>query len=256
MNPEEIQRLISQNRQETGQRYAAIPGQYEQIRGELFGGDQTLRSLRGAEEEKIQELWRHDQDISRYSEPTSPTYLEDPYQRERARAIHFQGTVGELTGLQSQIAQQRDVLGDTLEKALRMLEYGSKAKEFENQSLQRELDAAIRLEQIRQEQKEKSEKKISEEKQKQQLASAIEWLLTQAGTRQEAQQDIGAMAARMPQISPELLSLLELFPQKEEPLTNVLQTLRQAQQLQGMTGGGTSEPSATMQRPPLSSFWE
>lgn len=138
---DEMQRLLSQNRQEIGTRVAELPRTEENIRANLFGGDKTLASLRQNQETKIMELFEHDKRIAeRYANPQSEAYLQDPYMREVARANQFQGTVGELSQLQSQTEARRDVLGDTLDKALKLAQYGVQAKQIENQLLQQEFE--------------------------------------------------------------------------------------------------------------------
>lgn len=231
MDPDEIQRLLAQNRVDTSQRIANIPPTYDRLRGDVMGSDQTLNSLRDNEASKIQELWKHDQDLSRYADPNQATYLADPYAREKARAIHAQGTVGELTGIQNSIQQRKDTLGDTLEKALQLLDYGVKAKEYERKALESELEAMLKI----QERKDKQKDKLGEEKKRLQLSQAIEWILSQSRDRGEAKQDVGAMAGRMPESATEILSLLDLFPQSGEPVD--LNRLRQYSQGLGLDTG-------------------
>lgn len=147
---EEYQNLLGQKRKDIGQRIAAIPQTEQQLRGTMFS-DSTLQGLRGQEQAKIKELWEHDKRLAeQYANPESEVYLEDPYAREQARATQFQGTVGELGDIQQDIGTRRDVIGDALENAMKLLQYGVEAQKFEYSALTDELNSAIKLEEQRQ----------------------------------------------------------------------------------------------------------
>lgn len=137
---------ISQARQEYGQRVAEAPKVAEDLRKMIYGGETGLPALRQQRMGKVQELWEHDRRLAeRYANPASEVYLEDPYARERARAMQAQATIGEIGGLEQMIAQREDVLGDMLERGLRVFEAGTRAKQIEYQGLIDELNAAIKI---------------------------------------------------------------------------------------------------------------
>lgn len=137
---------MSQKRQEIGQRYAEIPDIESKTRESLFGNDQVLKGLQGNETSKIQELYGHDKVLAdRYANPQSEGYLEDPYAREKARAMRFQGTAGELSDIQNQIQTRRDVIGDALERAMKLINYGLEAKKLEMEGLKDEFDKKMQL---------------------------------------------------------------------------------------------------------------
>lgn len=140
MDIDALNNLITQKRTELGQRIASTPQVEGQYREQLFGGDKQLSSLYSNEEAKIKELYDHDKRLATYADPNSSTYLADPYQREVARAKQHQGTVGELADIQTQRSKRKDVLGDALDRAMKMMEYGLKAQELEYEGLQKDRD--------------------------------------------------------------------------------------------------------------------
>lgn len=146
---EELQNQLSQQRQQIGQRYA----QAAQLVGQQQAPDQVIQGLRAQETDKVKQLWEADKRMAeRYANPQSEVYMEDPYQRERARAMQAQATVGELGGIQNLIAQRKDATEQALERGLRLLEYGIRASQAEADIVQAQLSAALR----EQEMKEKS----------------------------------------------------------------------------------------------------
>lgn len=144
MDIDQLSSLIAQKRTELGQRIANVPNMEGQYRQELFGNDRQLASLYENENTKIQELYEHDKRLATYADPNSPTYMKDPYAREVARAKQHQGTVGELSDIQTQRSKRKDVLGDALDRAMKMLEYGLKAQELELSGLESDRSFAQR----------------------------------------------------------------------------------------------------------------
>lgn len=146
MDLAKLQEQMGVKRQELGQRYADLPEIESKIRADLFGQDNTLSSLQGNEKSKILELYEHDKALAdTYSNPQHASYMEDPYAREKARATRFQGTAGELVDIQNQTQKRRDVLGTTLEKALKMLQYGLEAQRLEYSGMQDEFNNGLQL---------------------------------------------------------------------------------------------------------------
>ena len=211
-----IQKALSEKRQEVGQRFASIPNIEAGIRSDLFGGDQTLKSLRGNETDKIKELYNHDKRMAEtYANPESASYLADPYAREKALSMQSGATAGELSDIRGNISTRKDVLGDALEKALKLLNYGLEASKLEYSGLQDELDTAIKLQEIEERRKEKASGNLNKQKKEAEMAQAIAYLMTQTNSRDEAKQDIGAMAQRYPDSAAEILGLLDMFPEKQ-----------------------------------------
>lgn len=212
-----IQKAISEKRQDIGQRYADMPALESKTRADLFGNDATTNSLRANETAKIKELYDHDKRLAdTYANKESPNYMADPYAREKAAAMQSQATAGELSTIQGQIGQRRDILGDALEKAMKLLSYGLEASKFEYSGLQDELDTAMKLQDKEDAKKEKAGGALAKQKKDAQISQAIQYLLSQSGNRAEAMEDIAAMAGQNPDSAQEILGLLDLFPESKD----------------------------------------
>lgn len=157
MNPKDIQRLLAQTRQDLGQRYAQIPQTISQFPTKAT--DPQYQSLMGNKNQKIMELYEHDKRLAdTYANPQSDLYMEDPYARERARAVQAQATGGEIVDIGQQMAQRGNVLQDAMEQSMRLMEYGLRAKELEAQLLQKEFQNLLDLEQLAMQRKESEAK--------------------------------------------------------------------------------------------------
>ncbi|MEK9207255.1 MAG: hypothetical protein AAB922_02155 [Patescibacteria group bacterium] len=233
-----IQKAISEKRQDIGQRYADMPALESKTRADLFGNDATTNSLRANETAKIKELYDHDKRLAdNYANKESPSYMADPYAREKAVAMQSQATAGELSTIQGQIGQRRDILGDALEKAMKLLSYGLEASKFEYSGLQDELDTAMKLQDKEDAKKEKAGGALAKQKKDAQIAQAIQYLLSQSGNRGEAMQDVAAMAGKNPDSAQEILGLLDLFPENKD-------TGLSAKDWELLRGGGGGEVAA------------
>lgn len=214
---EDYQALISQKRQDIGQRYADAPNVESKMRESLFGGDQVLGTLRGHESEKVKELFEHDKSVAaQYQTPPAEGQILDPYIRETQLTNRYRGTMEDLTGIRSNIATRRDVLGDALEKGMKMLMYGLEAAKFEYSGLQDELKTEMQLEEQRQKAAERGSAAGAKASRSKAIAEAMQYLLTQTGSREEAMQDIAAIAGRQPDIAEDVLGLLKMFPETEK----------------------------------------
>lgn len=137
---QQIQNALAQKRTEIGQRYASLPQTEANLRASLYGGDQTLGSLRENEAAKIKELYNHDQQVASTYQPTSPGFIEDPASKAKYGSMILGNTGGELADIQKGIANRRDVLGDALEKGMKMAMYGLEALKQEYGGLESERD--------------------------------------------------------------------------------------------------------------------
>lgn len=214
---EDYQAAIAKNRQDIGQRFADIPNVESRMRESLFGGDQVLGTLRGQESDKIKELFDHDKSVAaQYQTPPAAGQILDPYIRETQLTNRYRGTMEDLTGIRSNIATRRDVLGSALEKGMKMLMYGLEAAKFEHTSLQDELTNQMKLDEMKQRNSERGAGQADKTSRSKALAEAIQYLLTQTGNRGEAQQDIAAIVGKNPSIAEDALGLLKLFPETEK----------------------------------------
>ena len=68
---------------------------------------------------------------------------------------------------------------------------------------------------IEERRKEKASGNLNKQKKEAEMAQAIAYLMTQTNSRDEAKQDIGAMAQRYPDSAAEILGLLDMFPEKQ-----------------------------------------
>lgn len=235
-----IQSALSTKRQEIGQRYADIPNIEAKVRSDLFGGDKTLESLRSNETAKIRELYDHDKRLAdTYANPESASYMADPYAREKAIAMQSGATAGEISTIQGQIGKRKDILGDALEKAMKLLSYGLEASKFEYSGLQDELNTAMTIQEKEEARREKASGTLEKQKRDAEMAQAINYLLTQTGSREEAKQDVAAMAAKYPSSATQILGLLDLFPESK---TSGL-SMEDLKMLQGSTA---TQPKATI----------
>src|SRR3990167_8222117 len=80
---QDIQDKRAEVRKEFGQRIADYPNQEAELRKKVYGEDKVLPALRQTKDNAIMELWNTDRDLaSRYANPESDMFIEDPYQRE------------------------------------------------------------------------------------------------------------------------------------------------------------------------------
>lgn len=154
---QDIQKQLAEKRQAYGQRIANYPQLESDVRSSLYGGDAATQNLQAIERAKIDELFRHDQEVAtQYAQnpqlSTSPSgRVLDPYARETALSNRYRATAGELTSNRQQQQTRRDVIGDSLQNALNIAKLSLEAKRqeledlkdarnFEYQILQDQLD--------------------------------------------------------------------------------------------------------------------
>ncbi len=146
MDYNSLMTLMGQKRQEIGQRYADLPNTEAKVRESIFGNDPVQNNLNSQEKTKIDELFSHDQAVSnQYKSAPEPGQILDPYIRELQLTNRYRGTAGDLTDIRQKKEQRKDVLGDALEKALKMLNYGLEAGKLELSGLQDEFDNKMKL---------------------------------------------------------------------------------------------------------------
>lgn len=149
MDLEELQKKISGKRQELGQRYAEVPDIETRIRADLFGNDKSLQTMRENENAKIKELFEFDKGLATTYQSPVPGFVDDPSSVARYGQQQLRERAGELADVQKGIANRRDVLGDALERAMKLANYGLEAKRLEIQALQDEFDDQLKLEELR-----------------------------------------------------------------------------------------------------------
>ena len=140
--------LMGEKRQQIGQRYADLPKIEDNIRSSLFGGDQTLSSLRGNESAKVKELYEFDKGLAVAQQSGPAGFIDDPASAAKYGSVQLQNRAGELSDIQRGIANRRDVLGDALEKALKMMNYGLEAAKLEYAGMQDELDNKLKIDEF------------------------------------------------------------------------------------------------------------
>ena len=143
MDIDSIQRLITQRRDDIGQRYASLPQTEANIRASLFGGDKTLGSLRENAAAKIKELYTHDKQMASTFQSTAPDFIEDPGARASYGRQVLANTGGELADIQKGVANRQDVLGEALKNAMNIAKTALEAKRLELESLQEERRFAL-----------------------------------------------------------------------------------------------------------------
>lgn len=150
MDYDHLMQLMTQKRQDIGQRFApeARMAHEDKIRGMLFGGDQTLSSLRGNEAGKVKELYEFDKGLAVAQQSGPAGFIDDPASAAKYGSVQLQNRAGELSDIQRGIANRRDVLGDALEKALKMMNYGLEAAKLEYAGMQDELDNKLKIDEF------------------------------------------------------------------------------------------------------------
>ena len=130
-----------------GEYSAKAPQTEADLRSSLFGSDQTLGSLRENEADKIKELYNHDKTIaSNYQPPEG--FLEDPGAKAQFGSDVIARQGGELADIQKGIANRRDVLGESLEKGLKIFLMGLDALKYEQSGLQDQFNNEIKLKEL------------------------------------------------------------------------------------------------------------
>ena len=145
---EELSNQIAQRRMDYGQRVAEFPKMEASLRASMFGNDPTMKNLQSQEKDLIGELFRHDQDVAtQYQQnpglSTSPSgRVLDPYARELATSNRYAGTADVLTTNRQGQQTRRDVIGDSLQNALKLATQALEMKKMEIEALERDRDFA------------------------------------------------------------------------------------------------------------------
>lgn len=146
---QEIQEALAKTRQEYGQRLADLPGHEEGLRQEIYGREQILPKLRQQKDAGIMALWEADKRLAeRYSQPGGEMFIQDPYKREAVVGGQYGGILEGLNAATRLAESREDVLGDILERGVKIYELGLTAKEKEYQMLQNELQNILKMAEI------------------------------------------------------------------------------------------------------------
>jgi len=95
----------------------------------------------------VKALFEHDKNLaSRYAEPTSPMYIEDPLARERAVAAPESTLWGALSRLNALIGTRKALLGDVISRGMDIYTAGLKAQEAELENVWKQLERLERKE--------------------------------------------------------------------------------------------------------------
>ena len=145
---EDLTNQLSQRRQELGQRTADYAKLEPGMRERFYGNDSVLGGLQGQEKSAIDELFSHDQSVAtQYAQNpqlsrTQSGRVMDPYARETALSNRYRGTAQTLTETRQQQQQRRDVIGDSIQNALKLAEQALKLKQLEIEDLGSEREFA------------------------------------------------------------------------------------------------------------------
>ena len=143
MDYEAINRQLTQKREDLGQRIAKMPEMESNLRESMFGNDAVTNTLNTQERSKIDELFSHDQTVAaQYQTPPQQGQILDPYIRELQLTNRYRGTAGDLTKIRQGQQTRRDVIGDSLQNALKLAQQSLEMKKMELDSLERDRDFA------------------------------------------------------------------------------------------------------------------
>lgn len=160
MNYEEIQRLLAQNRQDIGKREAEIPGIYNKYSPST---DPEVAAARAAQADKVKQLFSYDSQLAQTKfQPTAapgatvtgappetpPEMILDPLIGLKAANTQTMETANEAIDIGQNISKRKDVLAESLDKALKLFQVGLEIKKAEQASLQDEFTNLINLDKL------------------------------------------------------------------------------------------------------------
>jgi hypothetical protein len=175
MDVDKLQQLMSESNANITKGVADLPNVENTARTQLYGSDPTLDSLRAGEAGKLAQLYEHDKQLAQkyqsgtfgFPDPTNQTApsggvdntglsqdqinnpalgfkgILNPYSAEVDRATRSQNTANELGTLQQQEAKRRDVLGNTLDKVMKLAQSHIDLEKFKHESLTQQLQMAM-----------------------------------------------------------------------------------------------------------------
>ena len=144
MDYEAISKLLQQKSADYGQSQAKFAGLEPSLRSQMFGNDSVTNTLNAQESSKIAELFSHDQNVAtQYQQnpqlSTSPSgRVLDPYARELATSNRYKGTAQDLTSIRQGQQTRRDVIGDSLQNALKLAQASLDMKKQELEQLDKD----------------------------------------------------------------------------------------------------------------------
>lgn len=176
MNFDDLMQQLQQQRQDIGQSTAQLPQVEDQLRQQIFGGnDPTTQSLVGNENDKINQLYQHDKMLSQIYQPPAqgqpvqptqgpgvaqsvagatglqgvdPSLIQNPFGAIQFGNKQDENTLGELTDITNQIKQRHDALGNALDAAIRNKELDIVGKKNSFDELQAQIDDMLKQQDI------------------------------------------------------------------------------------------------------------
>lgn len=138
-----INQLLQQKSQDYGQSQAKFATVEPTLRAQMFGNDDVTNNLNTQEKSKIDELFSHDQTVAnQYKTPPAAGQIIDPYIRELQLTNRYRGTAGDLTDIRQNQQKRRDVIGDSLQNALKLAQQSLEMKKIELDQLSKDRDFA------------------------------------------------------------------------------------------------------------------
>ena len=123
------------------------PAQKEQMTSDLLQNEGILQPLAQDRGALVQKLLQADIDIAKkHGDPNSPDYIENPAVRQQALEQYQSGLYGGLAEVESLMGARKNVLKDTVDRGMAVLDAGMKAKQLEMDTQFKLLEAMDRKE--------------------------------------------------------------------------------------------------------------
>lgn len=131
------------------------PAVQEQVGEQMLATEGSIQPLAEDRGKLIERLFSADKELAgRYATPESEFYIENPMAREAAVSGAENKIWGAVSALNTQIGARKQVLGDAIDRGMRIYQAGLTAKQFELDNLYKQLElndrAADRAEKKRQ----------------------------------------------------------------------------------------------------------
>lgn len=143
MDYEATSKLLQEKSASYGQSVANFANIEPKLREQMFGNDSVTNNLNSQEKSKIDELFSHDQAVAnQYQTPPAAGQILDPYIRELQLTNRYRGTANDLTDIRQGQQKRRDVIGDSLQNALKLAQQSLEMKKLELDQLKEDRDFA------------------------------------------------------------------------------------------------------------------
>jgi len=218
---EDIQNQLAQTRKDYGQRVADYPTFEKDLRKEVYGSDQILPKLRSQKDQALMELWNADKRLSdRYANPESEMFIRDPYKRESVTSDQYGGILEGLAGTTRLAERREDMLGDILERGVKIFELGLSAKSREHDMLRGELDAMLKQADMAEKKADQAQATSKEES----INEIIKYIMSDVDITDpnEITETLKAVGSQQPEVIPDLIGFLGTLPKQQEgPITSI-----------------------------------